>query len=133
MEVARFVLLLPIFFPHLLSTYTDLLHLLSLNQSFSCFLQLVSSFSLLVGPIYVFHSLYVPLLASKHLSQVFSKHDDTWPFDSIHAIIFYVFLLSTNFTPHIALTINLPALLKIATSFSFKQHISLPHNIADLT
>ena len=40
--------------------------------------------------------------------------------------------LSTNFIPHIALTIDLSALLKIATSFSLKHHVSLPCNIADL-
>ena len=48
-------------------------------------------------------------------------------------ISYFVFLLSTNFTPHIALTIDLFALLKTATSFSLKQHVSLPYNIADLT
>ena len=34
---------------------------------------------------------------------------------------------------HIALTIDLSALLKVATSFSRKNHVSFPYNIADLT
>ena len=61
----------------LLSTYTNLSHLLSLNQSLSCFLQLVFSISSSVDPVYVFHPLYVPLLSSIHLPQVISKHDHT--------------------------------------------------------
>ena len=44
-----------------------------------------------------------------------------------------VFFLSTNFTPHIDLTMALSVLLKIAISLSLKHHVSLPYNIADLT
>ena len=44
-----------------------------------------------------------------------------------------VLLLLTNFTPHITLTIDLFALLKIATSFSLKHQVSPPYNIVDLT
>ena len=44
MEVAGCIPLLPQFFLLLLSTYTDLPHLLSSNQSFSCFLQLLPPF-----------------------------------------------------------------------------------------
>ena len=42
-----------------------------------------------------------------------------------------VFLLSTNCTLHIALTVDFSALLKIATSFR-SYHILLPYNIAVL-
>ena len=45
------------------------------------------------------------------------------PNTSIRSI---VFLLSINFTPHIALTIDFSALLKIATSFSLKHRVLLP-------
>ena len=76
MEVTGCILLLQLLL-HLLTTYTNLLHLLSLNQSFLCFLQLVSSISSLVSPVYVFHPLHVPLLSSKHFLQVISKHDHT--------------------------------------------------------
>ena len=48
-----------------------------LKPPLSCFLQLVSSISSLVGPVYVFHPLYVPLPSSKHLPQVISEHDHT--------------------------------------------------------
>ena len=44
-----------------------------------------------------------------------------------------VFLLSIIFTPHIALTIALSVLLRIAISLSFKHQVSLPCKIADLT
>ena len=75
MEVAGCILLLLQLFVHLLSTYTDLLHLLSSNQSFSCFFPLVSSISSLVHPVYVFHPFHVPLSSSKHLPQFISNHD----------------------------------------------------------
>ena len=42
-------------------------------------------------------------------------------------------ILSTNFTPHIDLTIALYALLKIAISTSLKHHVSIPYNMANLT
>ena len=74
-EVAGCILLLLKLFLDLLSTYTDLPHLLFLNQSFSCFLQLVSSISFSGGLVYVFHPLHVP--SSKHLPKVVSKHDHT--------------------------------------------------------
>ena len=48
-----------------------------LKPPLSCFLQLVSSISSLVGSVHVFHPLYVPLPSSKHLPQVISKHDHT--------------------------------------------------------
>ena len=58
-------------------------HLLSLNQSFSCFLQFVSSILPSVSLVYLFHSLHVPIPSSKHLPQVVPKHDHTtshhWP------------------------------------------------------
>ena len=76
MEVARCILLLLQLFLHLLSTYTNLLHL-SLYQSFTCFGQLVPSISSLVGPVYIFYPLHVPLPSSKYLLQVVSKHDHT--------------------------------------------------------
>ena len=75
MEVAGCILLLPQLFLQFLYTYTDLLYLLSLNQSFSCFLQLVLSILSLTGFVYVFHLLHVPLPSSKHLPQVISKHN----------------------------------------------------------
>ena len=75
MEVAGRIPLLPQFFLRLLSTYPDLPHFFSLNQFFSCFLQLVPSILSLISPVYVFHSLHVPLPSSKHLPQVVSKHD----------------------------------------------------------
>ena len=53
----------------------DLLHLLSLNQSFSCFFRLVSSIPSSVDPVYAFHPLHVPLPLSKHLPQVVLKHN----------------------------------------------------------
>ena len=62
MEVVRCISLLPQLFLPLLFTYTDLLHLLFLNQPFSCFLQLIPSILSSVGPVYVFHPLHVPLL-----------------------------------------------------------------------
>ena len=40
-----------------------------------------------------------------------------------------LFLLSTNFTLHIVLTIDLSALLKIATLFFLKHHVLLPYLI----
>ena len=39
--------------------------------------------------------------------------------------------LSTNFTLHIALTIDIPALLKIVTHFSLKHHVPHPYKIAN--
>ena len=45
----------------------------------------------------------------------------------------FIFFLSTNFTPHIDLTMALSVLLKIAISLSLKHHASLPYSIADLT
>ena len=74
MEVIGCIPLLLQFFLHLLSTYTDLLHLFFLNQSFSCFLQLVSSIFSSVGPFYVFHPLHVSLPSSEHIPQVILKH-----------------------------------------------------------
>ena len=44
-----------------------------------------------------------------------------------------VFFFSISFVPHIAHTIALSVLLKIAISFSFKHHVSLPFNISDPT
>ena len=139
MEVSGCILLFSHFFLHLLSTYINLPHLLSLNQSFSCFLQLVPSFSSL----YVFHQLHV-LLPSSNIflrsSQNITIPPHHSPFGSLSAASFNpnmsisstVFLLSTNFTLHIAVTIHL-SVLKIPTSFSFKHHVSLPYNRADLT
>ena len=125
-----------------LLTYTNLLHLF-LNQSFLCFLQLVSFISSFTVPVCVFHSLHAPLPSSKHLLWVLSKHDHNpshhlplpaYPLlPSIATFPLTVFLMSTNFTLHITLTIDLSALLKIATSSSLKHHVSLPYNIADLT
>ena len=77
LEVAGCIPLLLQLFLHLFSTCIDLPHLLSLNQSFSCFLQLVPCISSLVNPVYVFHPLHVPLPSSRHLPQVVSKHDHT--------------------------------------------------------
>ena len=44
-----------------------------------------------------------------------------------------LFLRSNSFTPHITRIIALSVLLKIAMSFSFRHHASLPYNITDLT
>ena len=75
MEVAGCIFLLPQLIPHLLSTYIDLPHL-SLNQSFSCFLQLIPSISSAVGPVtFSIHSCTIAII--KHLPQVVSKHDHT--------------------------------------------------------
>ena len=145
MEVARCILQLLQLFLHLLSTYTNMLHLLSSNQSFSCFLQLVSSISSSVGLVYVFHPLFVPLPLSKHLPQVISKHNHTTSYHlPLPAYLLFPSILACPstplysscplyFTPHIALTIDLSALHKIATSFSLKHHILFPYNIVDLT
>ena len=86
---SRCILLLLQLFLHLLSTYINLLHLLCLNQSFSCFLQLVPSISSSVGPVYIFHPLHVPLSSSKHLPQVIIKHDHT----TSHHLPFPAYLL----------------------------------------
>ena len=117
---------------------TSFLHLhqsaaFSLEHSFSCFLKLVSSISSissLVGHVYVFHPLHAPLPSSKYLPQVVSKqpyHLTLFVLASLSAAFFNpnrfisstVFLLSTNFTLYIALTIDLSALLKIATVLHF--------------
>ena len=50
-----------------LSTYIDLLHFAFLNQSFSCFLQLISSILSLIIPVYIFHPFHVPLPSSNIL------------------------------------------------------------------
>ena len=92
MEVARCILLLPQLFLHL-SIYTDLLHLLSFKPIFSCFLQLVSSSSSLVGSVYIFFPFHVPLSLSKHL-QVISKHDHT----TSHHLPLPAYLLLSSFT-----------------------------------
>ena len=70
-------LLLPQLFLNLLSIYINLLHLFSLNQSCSCFIQLVPSVLSLVGLVYVFHPLYVPLPSSKHFRPIVVKHNHT--------------------------------------------------------
>ena len=44
----------------------------------------------------------------------------------------WLLLFSINVTPHIALFIAF-SVLKIAISFFFKHHVSLPYSIADLT
>ena len=77
MEMAGCIPIFSKFFLHLLSTYTNLLHLLSSNQSFSCFLQLVPSISSLIDAVYVFHPLYVALPSFKYLPQVVSNHHHT--------------------------------------------------------
>ena len=138
MEVAGCISLLLQLFLHLVYTYTDLPHLLSLNHFFSCFLQLVPSISSSVGPVNVFHLLHVPLPSSKHLPQV--AQNMTIPPHTIRHCqliccflqsqhvdqLLCIFLLSTNFTLHrpITLTIDLSAILKIATStrFAFIYH-----------
>ena len=61
MKVVRCILLFLQVFLHL-STYTNLPHLLSLHQSFSCFLQLIPFISSLIGSVYIFHPLHVSLL-----------------------------------------------------------------------
>ena len=122
MEVARCILLLLQLFLHLLSTYTNLPHL-SLNQSFSCFLQLLSSasslFTFSIHFMYHCHHQNTFLKSSKNITipphticpcQLISAS-----FNPNISISSSVFLLSTNFTLHIALTIDLSALLKIAT------------------
>ena len=143
MEMAGCILLLPNFFLHLLSTYIDLPHCRSLNQSLSCFLQLVPSISSSVGPIYFLHPLHVLLSSSKHLFQVVSKHDHTTSHHSPLPVYLLLPSIPTclsaplySFCPPTLLarplTIDLSALLKIATSFFLKHHVSLPYNIADL-
>ena len=114
-------------FLHLLSTYTNLPHLPSLNQSFSRFLQIAYSISCSVDPVYVSIYFMYHCLLLKHFTQVVSKHNHTTPFalPSLAAASFNlnmsfsssVFLSFINFTQHIALTINLSAFLKIAISF----------------
>ena len=143
MELAGCILLLQQLFLHLFFTYTNLPYLL-LNQFFSCFLQLVFSILSSVGPVYVFHLLYVPLHSSKHFSQVVLKHDHTTApicpcqliccflqSQNVHQLL--CISLVHNFTAHINLTIDFSAFLKIATSFFLKHHVSLPYQIADLT
>ena len=74
----------------------------------------------------------------KHLPQVVSNHDHI----PLHYLPFPGYLLLPSiptcpsaalysfypqtFTPHIALTIDLSALFKIATTFSLKPHVSVP-------
>ena len=108
-----------------------------------------TSFNLFLLFILSQHCLHFPFTSCtidfiKNIPQVISKHDHTIShhlplpvyaasFNPNMSISSNVFLLSTNFTPCIALTIDLSALLKIATLFSLKHHILLPYNIADLT
>ena len=75
-----------------------------LNQSFSCFFQLVLFISSSVGPVYVFHPLHVPLPLSKHLPQVVSKHDHT---TSHHSLLPAYLLLPSIPTCHHLLCISL--------------------------
>ena len=75
-----------------------------LNQSFSCFFQLVFFISSSVGPVYVFHPLHVPLPLSKHLPQVVSKHDHT---TSHHSLLPAYLLLPSIPTCHHLLCISL--------------------------
>ena len=77
LEVAGWIPLLLQLFVHLLSTYITLPHLLSLNESFSCFLQLVPSISFSVDFVYVFHALHGPSPSLKQLPRFVLKHDHT--------------------------------------------------------
>ena len=93
MEIAGCILLLLQLFLSLFSTYTNLLHLLSLNQSLSCFFQLIPSILSMVGPVYIFHPFYIPWLSSKHLHQFISKHE--------HITSYYLPLPAYLFLPSI--------------------------------
>ena len=110
-----------------LSTYTDLPHLLFLNQSFSCFFQLISFISSSVGAAYVFYPLHVSSPSSKHLPQVVSKHDHTTShhlslpiylllFQSQHVHQLLCIPCPQLYTAH-PLTIDHFALLKIRKAF----------------
>ena len=136
MELARCILLLLQFLLHLLFIDTNLPHILSLNQSFSCFLQIVPAILSLVNPFtffiyFMYHCLHQNIF---RLSQNMTIPPHTIhpcqlsvaSFNANMSISSSVFLLPTNFTPHIALTIDLFATLKIATSFSFKHDVLLP-------
>ena len=78
MEVAECIPLFPQFFLHLLSANTDLLLFLSSNHSFSHFLQLVPFISSSIGPVYIFHPLYVLFLHQNIFIKSF-KHNHTTP------------------------------------------------------
>ena len=125
MEVAECISLLPQFFQSFFSTYIDLLHLLSLNQSFwflslhfilgrpcshfsstsgtIAFIKTSSSGRLKTRPYYVTPFALASLSAASFNPNIFISST--------------AFFLSINFTLHIALTIDLSALLKIVTSF----------------
>ena len=68
MKVARCILLLSQLFLHLLSTYINLPDLLSLNQFFPCFLQLVPSILSLLVPVYKYLSILSEYLPSHSCS-----------------------------------------------------------------
>ena len=127
---------------HLLSTCISLPHLLSLNQSFSCFFDLFPLFhprsTLFTFSIhFMYHCLHQNIFLWSSQNMIIPPHAifSTLPAASFNpnmSISSSLFLLSTNFTPHIALTIDLSVLLEIATSCSPKHHVSLPYNIVNL-
>ena len=87
---------------------------------------------------FMYHCLYQNILLRSsqnmtiHLTPFALASLSTASFNSNMSISSTIFLLSTNFTPHIALTIALSALFEIATLFFLKKQVLLPYNIADL-
>ena len=144
MEIAGCILLLLQLFLSLLSTYTNLLHLLSLNQTLSCFFQLIPSILSMVGPVYIFHPFYVAWLSSKHFHQFISKHEHT-PHTICPCQLICCFLQSQHVHQlhcipfvHQLYTAHCPHSRFFCSSqnsyfISLKYHILLPYNIADLT
>ena len=121
-------------------TYIDLPHLLSQTNSSYVSFDLFSPFHLLLA-LFTFsiHCFHQNIFLRSSQNMAIPHH--TFALFSLSAASFNcnmsisptVFLLSTNFTVHISLNIDFLGLLKIATLFSLKHHISLPCNIADLT
>ena len=115
-----------------------------LNQSFSCFLNLFPPFHLWSALFtfsihFMYHCLHQNIFLKSSQNMTTPPHTIS-PclliccfLHSQHVHQLHCFSLVTNFTPHIAFTIDFSALLKIATSFSLQHHVSFPYSIANLT
>ena len=105
---------------------TCLFHVIFGRPRFRCpFTSIIIAFSILSSFLLITCPYHLTSFAFAILSNVFFK-----PYISISSSVLF---LSTNFTPHIDLTMALSVLLKIAISLSLKHLVSLPYNIADLT
>ena len=103
---------------------TCLLHVIFGSAHFRCLFTygIIAFLSVLSSPLLITCPYHLTPVAFAVLSNV--------SFKLKISISYSIFFLSTNFTPHIDLTMAVSVPRKLAISLSLKHHVSLPYNIA---